>query len=636
MRAFSDLKRSVSGGSSTVLRERERVRRSGHSLSGRTVVLDPGHGGSDAGATRNGLREADVVLDLARRIEGRLTAIGVDVVFTRTETTCPTDEERAAIANRSGADVVLSLHCDSHDHVDASGVATFFFGRDRRNAWSAIGEHLADLVLREVVARTPLANCRSHGRSWTLLQQTTMPTVRVEAGYLSHPEDAALLADRVSATPWPRPCSSACSVSTSATTTPTPPACCAWAICGPTSPPAADRPHTNEAPCYLRDEIARRSCIGLAGKMARAMAPSMLPAICRSLASGADAQQVDDAVEVLDRGELHREPPLALSQGDVDPGLEPVRESSREVVELRVAVAGPRRARGWGCPSSPPIETISSTLRTESPSATIRWASRSMAPPSSRPSSARAWPALSTPAATRRCTSGGSLSRRSVLEICGRERPMRRRQLLLGAAEVVEQLLVGGRLLERVELAAVQVLQQGVAQEVVVLGLLDDRRDGLLAGLLGRAPAALAHDELEADLAVAVALGLHRDGPHDDGLQHADLADRVHQLAQSSSSKTVRGWLRVRADRRRRGSRRTWPRARAPGRPERGRSLRQVRQASAGSQPRRRALPWPARRVGCGRRGGGLDGSAADNRRASGGSRAVARRTSPADQRCCP
>ena len=152
------------------------------------MVLDPGHGGSDSGATRTGLREADVVLDLARRIEGRLTAIGVDVVFTRTETTCPTDEERAAIANRSGADVVLSLHCDSHDHVDASGVATFFFGRDRRNAWSAIGEHLADLVLREVVARTPLANCRSHGRSWTLLQQTTMPTVRVEGGLVEVPD----------------------------------------------------------------------------------------------------------------------------------------------------------------------------------------------------------------------------------------------------------------------------------------------------------------------------------------------------------------------------------------------------------------------------------------------------------------
>ncbi|KQZ91096.1 hypothetical protein ASD62_11600 [Phycicoccus sp. Root563] len=195
LRAFEDLRRSVSGGSANVLRERERVRRSGHNLSGRTVVLDPGHGGDNTGAAANGLVEADLVMDLARRIEGRLTAIGVAVVYTRTEHTCPTEDERAAIANAAGADLLLSLHADSHDAADASGVATFFFGRDRTTSWSAIGEHMADLVLREIVARTGLANCRSHGRSWTLLQQTTMPAVRIEAGYLSHPADAARLAD---------------------------------------------------------------------------------------------------------------------------------------------------------------------------------------------------------------------------------------------------------------------------------------------------------------------------------------------------------------------------------------------------------------------------------------------------------
>jgi N-acetylmuramoyl-L-alanine amidase len=195
LRAFNDLRRSVSGGSATVLREREEVRRSGHSLSGRVVVLDPGHGGDNTGAVANGLVEAEVVMDLARRIEGRLTAIGVTVVYTRTDQTNPTEEERAAIANEAGADVVLSLHCDSHDAAQASGVATFFFGRDRVTSWSPIGEQLADLVLREVVARTGLANCRSHGRSWTLLQQTRMPAVRLEAGYLSHPDDAARLAD---------------------------------------------------------------------------------------------------------------------------------------------------------------------------------------------------------------------------------------------------------------------------------------------------------------------------------------------------------------------------------------------------------------------------------------------------------
>jgi N-acetylmuramoyl-L-alanine amidase len=195
LRAFDDLRRSVSGGSSTVLRERERVRRSGHNLSGRTIVLDPGHGGGDGGATANGLVESELVMDLARRIEGRLTAIGVSVVYTRTQHNAPTEEERAAIANDAGADLLLSLHCDSHDAADASGVATFFFGRDRRTSWSAVGEHLADLVLREIVARTGLANCRSHGRSWALLQQTTMPAIRVEAGYLSHPDDATRLAD---------------------------------------------------------------------------------------------------------------------------------------------------------------------------------------------------------------------------------------------------------------------------------------------------------------------------------------------------------------------------------------------------------------------------------------------------------
>lgn len=195
LRAFEDLQRSVSGGSATVLRERERVRRSGHSLSGRTVVLDPGHGGENPGAQAHGLVEADVVMDLARRIEGRLSAIGVSVVYTRTEHTCPSEEERATLANRTGADVVMSLHCDSHDQANASGVATFFFGRERGAAWSAVGEHFADLLLREIVARTGLANCRSHGRSWTLLQRTTMPTVRIEAGYLTHPADAALLAD---------------------------------------------------------------------------------------------------------------------------------------------------------------------------------------------------------------------------------------------------------------------------------------------------------------------------------------------------------------------------------------------------------------------------------------------------------
>jgi len=135
------------------------------------------------------------MLDLARRIEGRLSVIGVTVLFTRSATACPDELERAIMANQSGADVMLSLHCDSASQSRASGVATFFYGQERFGAWSAVGEQLADLIQREVVARTGLADCRSHARAWVLLQRTLMPTVRIEAGYLSHPKDAARLAD---------------------------------------------------------------------------------------------------------------------------------------------------------------------------------------------------------------------------------------------------------------------------------------------------------------------------------------------------------------------------------------------------------------------------------------------------------
>ena len=195
LRAFADLTRAVSGGSPHTLREQEIVRRSGHNLAGRTVVLDPGHGGEETGTAAHGLTESEVVLDLARRVEGRLSAIGVTVLFTRSATTGPDELSRATMANDSGADIMLSLHCDSTDQSRASGVATFFYGQERFGAWSAVGEHLADLIQREVVARTGLTDCRSHPRAWVLLQRTRMPTVRIEAGYLSHADDAARLAD---------------------------------------------------------------------------------------------------------------------------------------------------------------------------------------------------------------------------------------------------------------------------------------------------------------------------------------------------------------------------------------------------------------------------------------------------------
>jgi N-acetylmuramoyl-L-alanine amidase len=197
LRALEQLRRTVTGGSPSERREEERLRRGGQTLTGRTIVLDPGHGGSDAGVTGNGLFESEITLDLARRIEGRLGALGVTTYLTRSAEANPTEAERASFANDVGAQAVVSLHHDALKSSAASGVACYFYGSSTtgRVSRSAVGERLADLIVREVASRTDLIDCRVHPKSWELLRLTRMPAVRLEAGYVSSPSDAARLAN---------------------------------------------------------------------------------------------------------------------------------------------------------------------------------------------------------------------------------------------------------------------------------------------------------------------------------------------------------------------------------------------------------------------------------------------------------
>ena len=194
LRALKQLGRHVTGGRPQVMREAEALHRSGAALPGKVVVVDPGHGGPDRGATGNGLEEAAIVEDLAARLEGRLTAVGVRALLTRGPDTCPTDAERAHFANDAGADLVLSLHVDRGSSPRCQGVASYHFGTGHGSA-STVGEQLASLVQREVVARTDLLDCRVHEKTWEILRLTRMPALRLELGHLSHPGDAARLAD---------------------------------------------------------------------------------------------------------------------------------------------------------------------------------------------------------------------------------------------------------------------------------------------------------------------------------------------------------------------------------------------------------------------------------------------------------
>jgi N-acetylmuramoyl-L-alanine amidase len=185
--------RRVVGGRPQMLREMMAVADAGPNLLGKRIVIDPAHGGEDPGGVNGDHTEADIVFDLATRLEGRLTALGVTTVLTRGLHQSADELQRAQFANGQGADLVLSLHLDWSDSAHANGVSTYFYGAGRNS--STIGERFAELVQRELVARTGLLDARSHAKSWPILQMTSMPTVRVDLGYLSSPVDLPQLVD---------------------------------------------------------------------------------------------------------------------------------------------------------------------------------------------------------------------------------------------------------------------------------------------------------------------------------------------------------------------------------------------------------------------------------------------------------
>lgn len=194
LRALRQLQPKVRGGRPVLLREQERVRRAGPALRGKRIIIDPCHGGPEQGTVVEGASEAQLMWELAQRLTERMAATGMETLLSRSPDTSPTEAERAAFANNAAADLVLSLHTDSHHTALAHGLATFHFGNGNGTS-STVGEALAEFIQRELTARTGMLDCGSHPKTWELLRMTRMPAVRIELGYLTNPADRRRLLD---------------------------------------------------------------------------------------------------------------------------------------------------------------------------------------------------------------------------------------------------------------------------------------------------------------------------------------------------------------------------------------------------------------------------------------------------------
>ena len=199
-RALERLSRSVMGGQPERLRQHVLLDALRTGISDKVIVVDAAHGGTDRGHIVDGLVEADLVGDLAARIEGRLAALGTTVLLTRPaqgSTQTRSDIERAQFANETNADLFVSLHIDCCTNERAAGVASFHYGVAADGGWSHSGERAAQRIHTSILKSTDLHDCRIQNKTWELLRLTRMPAVWIEAGYLSNAGDASRWKDPV-------------------------------------------------------------------------------------------------------------------------------------------------------------------------------------------------------------------------------------------------------------------------------------------------------------------------------------------------------------------------------------------------------------------------------------------------------
>ena len=190
LRGLDAVTRGKASGDLFALQEKVRLQSTGHSLAGRTFVIDaaPQLPMTDDPQLLESHQQASLEYsqDIAHRIAGRLSAVGASpfVVAGTQDSTKDLLDARAS--------TLISISQDMHPNASANGVATFYYGPAQGQA-SPIGRRLAQLVQREILSRTDFQDCGTHARSWRSLAEHTTPTIHIVVGYMTNDNDRARL-----------------------------------------------------------------------------------------------------------------------------------------------------------------------------------------------------------------------------------------------------------------------------------------------------------------------------------------------------------------------------------------------------------------------------------------------------------
>ena len=167
----------------------------------RSIFLDPGHGGSDSGAVSGGVREKDLTLSVYNKVSSKLASLGYTVLTSRNVDKDVDLVDRADQANKANADMLLSIHFNAGGRGIARGIETYYYqsqgdrvpkiNKENHNNAERLerSRKLANKVQQNLLYQTG-ANDRGVKRaSFTVLRETSIPSILVELGFIDNPEE---------------------------------------------------------------------------------------------------------------------------------------------------------------------------------------------------------------------------------------------------------------------------------------------------------------------------------------------------------------------------------------------------------------------------------------------------------------
>ena len=186
-----------------------------------TIVVDPGHGGRDSGARRNGYNEKDIALQVATRLANNLRQ-DYNVIMTRDSDFFVPLDTRAKIGNDANADFFISIHLNSGSSSSANGTEVFYFSKKDQGSYAAqvakfenkvdgsygdvpfsdfilndifyrknqkTSQAIAESVLNNLINTTGLRRRGVFGANFAVLRGSNSPSILVELGFMNNYSD---------------------------------------------------------------------------------------------------------------------------------------------------------------------------------------------------------------------------------------------------------------------------------------------------------------------------------------------------------------------------------------------------------------------------------------------------------------